>query len=152
MMSTSQYKKSIRQLTKSMNSRGPSEISDFQSTFCLEKVDFPCMKNGQVTFWCVQKHSRLVRRSQEMLLHTHKVSIWCLQVSIRSPSVTLQNQWIQVDRQKFLTFSQLFVLKKWIFLAWKMVRNCSDVSKNTPDLFVEVRRCFYIPTKLLYEQ
>ena len=50
MMSTSQYKNLIRQLTKSMNSRGPSEISDFQSTFCLEKVDFPCMNNAQEVF------------------------------------------------------------------------------------------------------
>ena len=54
-MSTTQYKESIRQLTKSTNSRGSSEISDFQWTFCLEKVDFPCMKNGQELFWMLSK-------------------------------------------------------------------------------------------------
>ena len=42
-------------------SKKSSEISDFQSTFCLEKVDFPCMKNGQELLECFQKHSRLVR-------------------------------------------------------------------------------------------
>ena len=50
MISTSQYKNPIRHLTKSIDSRWSSEISDFQSTFCLEKVDFPCMKNGQASF------------------------------------------------------------------------------------------------------
>ena len=83
MMSTSQYKIPIRHLTKSMDSSGSSEISDFQSTFCLEKVDFPCMKNGQELFWCVQKHSRLVRRSQEMLLHTHKATIRAIETNIQ---------------------------------------------------------------------
>ena len=116
MMSTSQYKNLIRHLTKSMNSRGPSEISDFQSTFYLGKVDFPCMKNGQELLECFQKHSRLVRWSREMVLHTHKVIIWRLWVNIRSLSVSLQNQWIQEDRQKFLTFNQLFALEKWSFL------------------------------------
>ena len=73
-MSMSQYNWPIRHLTKSMNSRGSSEISDFQSSLCLEKVDFPCMKNGQELFWCVRKHPKLVLWSQEMVLDTHKVT------------------------------------------------------------------------------
>ena len=60
MMSTSQYKNPIRHLTKSMNSRGSSEISDFQSTFCLEKVDFPCMNSRQELLGCFQKHPKFV--------------------------------------------------------------------------------------------
>ena len=46
----SQYMKPIRQLTKSMNSNGSSQIFDFQPTFLLEKLDFPCMKNCQELF------------------------------------------------------------------------------------------------------
>ena len=97
------------------------------------------------------EHFRLVLWSQEVLLHTQKVSIWCLRVNLGTPSVSLQNQWIQEDCQKFLTFSQLFTLKKWIFLAWKMVRNFSDAFKNIPSLFFEIRRWFYIPTKSGYD-
>ena len=134
-----------------MKSRWSSEIPDFQSTFCLEKVDFPCMKSDQEILECFQKHSRLIPWSKEMLLHTHKVTVWCLQLNIRNPFVNWQNQWIPEDLQKFLTFSQLFVMKKWIFLAWILLRKCSDVFKNSLGLFIEVRRWFYIPTKSPYD-
>ena len=41
--------------------------------------------------------------------------------------------------------------KKWIFLAWKVITNISDASKNILDLFFQVGRCFYINASSPYD-
>eukprot|EP00493_Phyllostaurus_siculus_P020455 UN20780 len=50
-------------------------------------------------------------------------------------SISLQDQWIKKNYQNFFTFNQLFVFKKYIFLARKIVRYYSDAFKSMPGLF-----------------
>ena len=70
-------------------------------------------------------------RSSFHLLDIHKVTIWCVVVSMRLSSISLQNQRIQKSHQKFLTFNQLFVLKSVIFVHYKSLGITLMLSKTS---------------------
>ena len=107
-------------------------LSDFHSTFCIEKVislHKKIVRNYSDSFKNIRPFPGAVPWSLEMLLDTRKVTVWCLVVSMGIPSINLKIQWIQKNHQKFLTFSQHFVWKKRIFLSRKLAQNVSNTHK-----------------------